>query len=514
MRIADLLGLSLGALRQQKARMVLTTLGVVFGSFVLVISLSLGQGVQRTIERESHRNVVLRKVEVWPQWGGSEADLPAEELQVKGDMSEEKQQRLRKALGERKLRYVTRGPRVALNRGRLRTLADLDHVEAVTPLYHQGGYALLGDRSHAVTTSSAVPDDEAFRRRVLAGDCFRAADERAVAVSEFLCYLLGVTDEADVAGVVGKKLRLEFRNEPRATGFGVYLMKSEPGEPTRDETTALDKIKRQLPTALDLLELTAQDRKALRQALAGPPRQTLHVEVEEFTIAAVLRLPTDEERRQPWDRMVSDADVILPLQTAEEMFYRSFPQPEAGADHVTVLVDRDENVRAVAQHITDMGLSAHAPIEYIDRERFIYLMIFATMACVAGVALLVAALGIANTMLMSVLERTREIGIFKAVGAGDGSVQLIFLIEGAFIGLIGGVLGLLLAWAGSFPADAWMRSMISRDLKIDLKESLFVFPAWLTLGVVAFAVVVTTLAAVYPARRAARVSPLTALRHE
>jgi putative ABC transport system permease protein len=79
---------------------------------------------------------------------------------------------------------------------------------------------------------------------------------------------------------------------------------------------------------------------------------------------------------------------------------------------------------------------------------------------------------------------------------------------------VGGVLGLLLAWTASYPADAWARSLISRDLKFELKESLFVFPAWLTVGAVLFAVVVTTLAAVYPARRAARVEPLQALRHE
>jgi putative ABC transport system permease protein len=69
MRVADLIGLSLGALRQQKVRTVLTTLGVVFGTFVLVVSLSLGDGVQRTIERESRRHANLRRVDVYPQWG-------------------------------------------------------------------------------------------------------------------------------------------------------------------------------------------------------------------------------------------------------------------------------------------------------------------------------------------------------------------------------------------------------------------------------------------------------------
>jgi putative ABC transport system permease protein len=117
-------------------------------------------------------------------------------------------------------------------------------------------------------------------------------------------------------------------------------------------------------------------------------------------------------------------------------------------------------------------------------------------------------------MLMSVLERTREIGIMKAVGAGNGHLLCIFLLEGALIGACGGGLGLLLGWAASFPGDAWVRSTVQRDLKIELRESIFAFPPWVALTVLLFAVGVTTCAAVYPARRAARVNPVAALRHE
>jgi len=161
-----------------------------------------------------------------------------------------------------------------------------------------------------------------------------------------------------------------------------------------------------------------------------------------------------------------------------------------------------------------MDLNVFAATEWIDRQRLMYLLIFGAMTCIAGVALLVAALGIANTMLMSVLERMREVGIMKAVGAGNGHIQLIFLVEGGLIGLVGGSLGLLLGWAASLPADRWVRSMVQRDLNIELKQALFVFPPWLLLVVVLFAILVTTLAAVYPARRAAKLSPVTALRHE
>jgi putative ABC transport system permease protein len=102
----------------------------------------------------------------------------------------------------------------------------------------------------------------------------------------------------------------------------------------------------------------------------------------------------------------------------------------------------------------------------------------------------------------------------KAVGAGNGHVQMIFLLEGALIGLLGGGLGLALSRLAAIPADARMRAMVSRDLKVELKGSLFVFPTWIVVSVIVFAAVVTTLAAVYPARRAAKINPVTALRHE
>jgi putative ABC transport system permease protein len=136
------------------------------------------------------------------------------------------------------------------------------------------------------------------------------------------------------------------------------------------------------------------------------------------------------------------------------------------------------------------------------------------MTCVAAVALLVSSLGIANTMLMSVLERRREIGIMKAVGAADWQLQAIFVIEGGLIGLVGAALGLLLAWSISFPGDGWVRSMVHRDMNIELSGSIFAFPRWIGMTVVLSTVCVTIAAALYPARHAAKVDPVTALRHD
>jgi putative ABC transport system permease protein len=115
---------------------------------------------------------------------------------------------------------------------------------------------------------------------------------------------------------------------------------------------------------------------------------------------------------------------------------------------------------------------------------------------------------------MSVLERRREIGIMKAVGAADWQLQTLFVIEGGLIGVIGGALGLLLAWSISFPGDGWVRSLVHRDMDIELTGSIFAFPSWIALTVVLSTVGVTIVAALYPARRAATVDPVTALRHD
>jgi putative ABC transport system permease protein len=228
----------------------------------------------------------------------------------------------------------------------------------------------------------------------------------------------------------------------------------------------------------------------------------------------VFRLKTEEEQKGPWNPLETDSEVVLACDAARDLFFR-LPEHENQSLQETVLVaDRQESVKGLLEVTQKMGLRGYGFLEHIERERMLYLMIFAGMTCVAAVAMIVAALGITNTMFMSVLERTKEIGIMKAVGASNAQMLSMFLIEGTLIGLAGGLAGLFLTWCASFPGDAWIRSMVFRELKVDLKESLFVFPIWLLIAVPFFSVLVTTLAALGPARRAANIDPVVALRHE
>jgi putative ABC transport system permease protein len=129
----------------------------------------------------------------------------------------------------------------------------------------------------------------------------------------------------------------------------------------------------------------------------------------------------------------------------------------------------------------------------------------------AIIALLVAAIGIVNTLLMTIYERTREIGVMKAVGATKGAVRLMFTMEGAALGFLGGVIGGGTGWfLGQVLNIVGSRTFLSDFPNFQMSA----FPVWLIFGIVGLTTVISLVAALYPANRAARLHPVDALRYE
>jgi len=133
------------------------------------------------------------------------------------------------------------------------------------------------------------------------------------------------------------------------------------------------------------------------------------------------------------------------------------------------------------------------------------------LAAIGTVGLVVAALGIVNTLLMAVLERYQEIGICKALGASDGDLVVLFLTEAGIIGLLGGLGGLLRGGAVSYGLEVAINAY-ARAQGVTSPLDVFAFPLWLLATTMIFAIVMSVLAGVYPALRAARVDPIRALR--
>jgi putative ABC transport system permease protein len=141
----------------------------------------------------------------------------------------------------------------------------------------------------------------------------------------------------------------------------------------------------------------------------------------------------------------------------------------------------------------------------------IFFVIDVVLASVGIVAFLVASLGIANTLIMAVHERTAEIGLWKAMGARDGAVGLMFSFEAAAMGTLGGVMGIVGAVILGLIGDAIAQRVLVRNI---VGYEVFVFPGWLIVTTILLSTVVSLIAGIFPARRAAKLAPVAALRSQ
>jgi putative ABC transport system permease protein len=521
LRFADILRFALGALLQQKVRTILTTLGVVLGTFVLVASVSVGRGVRDKIISSFRLNDQLRKIQVHEFNDNPESDIPEEKLRIDESVDDAKRERLKAEIVRRWFNEHPRKSKTYLTPERLHEIEELEHVVSVVPDIAFLGRVHLGDKTSDIPAAAVLPENQRILDRLVAGRGFTSSDEKSLLVSEYLLFQWGIVSDAQVSAVLGKKVRLELGpGVNQRSDLLLPLLGARAADLNREQKKILDKVVRQLPAALKDARLTAEERELLKKMLSNESSEFSRSELvieEEFTIVGVVRAHRDSDPPLGWfggDYRTMFGDVILPIGTAENLAIRLPNVQRFGFGSATVIVDSEDYTDETATKIKEMGLGPFALTEIANQVKLNLLLISLAMAFVAGVALIVAALGITNTMLMTVLERTHEIGVMKAVGARDIHIQLIFLVEGALIGVIGGLLGLLAAWIVSFPGNAIARSIVEKQTRRPLEESLFAFPPMVMAGIVLFAATITTLAAVYPARRAARVNPVTALRHE
>jgi putative ABC transport system permease protein len=160
-----------------------------------------------------------------------------------------------------------------------------------------------------------------------------------------------------------------------------------------------------------------------------------------------------------------------------------------------------------------MGLDTSTLQAFLDQVNRIFSILQVMLSSVGLLALLVASVGIANTMIMSIYERTREIGTFKAIGSSNGDVLRIFMVEAGLIGLLGGIVGVLGGWLLGLALNQVILDFM-RGEQIPIDAPFFVVTWELVGGALLFAGLVGIVAGLYPAFRAARLDPLAALRHE
>lgn len=185
--------------------------------------------------------------------------------------------------------------------------------------------------------------------------------------------------------------------------------------------------------------------------------------------------------------------------------------PANSYQHVIVRVDDMENVQSVMDEIKKLGYETYSETEYISQMQEEQGRQQGQLFAIGLISLFVSAIGIANTMYASILERRRDIGIMKVVGMKIKKIRRLFLMESSMIGLLGGLIGIavsyivVLAINTGTEQTSFLGMYFSEGMKIEI-------PAWVALGAVGIAVAVGALSGIYPANKATKMSPLEAMR--
>jgi len=255
-------------------------------------------------------------------------------------------------------------------------------------------------------------------------------------------------------------------------------------------------------------------------AAAGmaPPRRV----TQSFTIVGIVERPGGALPLAGGNL----SGVMIPLEQARPIGAEAIVgrqsilgTPPAAANRtynsLTIKVRRAAAVPDVQERVKALGFTTFSVQDALENAKRVFVILDIVLGLIGSIALAVSSLGIVNTMVMSILERTREIGIMKAIGGSDADVRGIFLVEASAIGFLGGISGVGLGWLVgrviNFGANWYVRSQQAGG-PTDL--NLFALPLWLIGGAIGFSILVSLIAGSYPARRAARLDPIQALRHD
>ncbi len=465
MLFTDTTQLALRNLREAVLRTALTALGVSIGIASLVGMVSFGVALQDQVVGAFMRSGLFDSITVTQALGAG----PRGGGRGRGRGM---QQAFRESIGPSR-----QAPADArLDDDTLKKFAALERVTEVYPDIRVPVQVTYGDASE-FAAATGVPMSARGRgvfQSITAGRFFANPSEDGCLISVDFAHRLSDRKPADL---VGSTLTLVYASPGSGAGAGPLL----PGLPAV------------LPGGISIQRNEKQFRiVGVLESQAGPNPVA--------ALFSAVMIPMGKARAMGTYDLISPQALLR--QQSDKPSYTT----------VTVKVARAQDTGEVEKKIRDMGFTAFSISDVLKNNRKAFILLDLFLGLVGSIALTVASLGIVNTMVMSILERTREIGIMKAIGGSDEDVRRIFLIEAALIGVMGGVFGLILGWAVGRGINYGANYYLSAQGVP--ATNLFLIPWWLIAGGITFALLVSLIAGSFPAMRASRLDPIQALRHD
>jgi putative ABC transport system permease protein len=461
MKLIDYLDLSFSNLWRRKLRTFLTTFGVVIGIGALVSMVSFGKGMQKNVSDQFENLELFNFVTVFSESFGP-LGFEGRSSRRHREEAKDREEQERRGDAEQK----------SLDDEAIAAFQSIRGVESVFPDI-RFPVEVKANEEQVFSLAQVLPAKfaQSTLMRLRAGKAYTSDEEDSLVISDSLLRRLGLKD---LEAAIGQKVLIST-------------------------------------LVLDLANFNPMNLASMMQGNNLPFAKKDYA----FTVVGIAG------RMGFGSPSPLRSDVFIPQGTSERMkklpftnvwdFFRGTEQ-NLGYSLVNVKVQSPSFVNDVKTKIQEMGFRTFALIDQFEEIRTGFLFMDMILAAVGMIAIVVASLGIMNTMVMSILERYSEIGIMKAVGAGDGDIKKIFFFESSVIGFLGGIFGLALGWVVSGLINQIINYFLAKQGVPFIDY--FNFPWWLCMGAVLFAVVVSLVSGIYPAIRASRVDPVVALRHE
>lgn len=462
MKFRDMLRMSGGSLWKRKVRTVLTVLGVVIGTASIVVMVSLGLGLNKATMEEISKNGGLTTINVYESGGGSYyyggGMAVAESASDSGDKEQKR-----------------------LDAEAVELIERLPYVEYVSPVLSTSVLAKSGTYESYLNIQGMTPE---------------ALEKMSIPVGQGTLPQKG--DEV-LKFFYGNMIQRDFSNSK--TGEGYWSTGVIPD---------IDLMNDPLFIIFDM--------DAYYQSQGGSDGQTPAVAPPKKYIIETCGIAEGG----PEDYYNYSWSVYCDIEALEKQLRKIFknkpipgqpttksgkPYKELYYSSIYVSVDSMEHVKEVQQMISELGYQGSSNAEWVESMQKQFANVQAVLGGIGAVSLLVAAIGITNTMMMSIYERTKEIGVMKVLGCDLRNIQTLFLMEAGFIGLIGGTIGLALSEGISL--------VINKIIEQSGNSSMMSYiPPWLAAASILFAIIVGMVAGFFPSLRAMRLSPLAAIRNE
>ena len=480
MRAYDLIELAGRNLREAGLRNSLTTLGIGVGVASLVAMLSLGIGLQKLATRQLGRSGLFDTVVVTSRQDGRGPRF-AQAAPVTGQP---------KPLDDAARHSFEQMANVAEVYPNFSAVGDI-RLETNKTGNH---FTVVGTLPQSARNSESFDDVQ--------GTFFSSNDaQEAIILSDFGRELLELPREPRGVDV---KLTPEQANQLLGKYIVLRYHKREAGEsaPLSGKTT---KKGERDPDDVD----SADDPQ-------GQDQQSFNLVPQQLKLKIVGIVSSEPNRGLRQGR----TPVFLPLALAEsldmvqagELWSTLRPADTKTYIALIVRVGKSKAVEQVEEDIKKQGFNTFSILDASKGITRFFKVLDMFLAIFGSMALAVASLGIINTLVMAIMERRREIGIMKALGASDGDVKRIFFFEAGTMGLLGGAVGTGLGWMIgkliNLGTNIWLQR---QDVQ---PEKFWYVPLWLVLAALGFSILVSLFAGLYPASRAARLNPVEALRHD